>query len=131
MSTRDLGDYAEIAAATIFTKRGNIVSKPLTENSTYDLVVDMDGILKKVQVKARSIRNNKVNIELFTSMRNYKKEYKTGDFDFLVIYAKELNKFALISWDEIKELKVLTLRTEAPKNNQKIGVKMFDDYLFS
>ncbi len=130
MNTKNLGDYAEIITAAKFTKQGYIVSKPLSENSTYDLIVDMDGQLKKVQVKARSTRNNTISVELFTSMRNYKKEYKEGDFDLLVIYSEELDKLAIISWDELKDLKVLTLRTVKPKNKQKIGVKMFNDYLF-
>ena len=131
MSTRELGDYAEVITAAIFTKQGYIVSKPLTENSTYDLIVDMKGDLKKVQVKARTTRDNKISVELFTSMRNYKKYYKEGDFDYLIVYSEDLDKLAIIAWEELKDLKVLTLRTMEPKNKQKIGVKMFDDYLFS
>ena len=131
MSTRELGDYAEVITAAIFTKQGHVVSKPLTENSTYDLIVDIEGSLKKVQVKARSVRDNKICVELFTSMRNYKKDYKEGDFDYLVVYSEDLDKLAILPWEELKDLKVLTLRTMEPKNKQKIGIKMFDDYLFS
>lgn len=131
MHSIDVGDYAELITASVFKKKGHIVSKPMTVNSTYDLIVDIDGDLKKVQVKSRITRDNKICVELYTSMRNYKRIYNHSDFDILVVYSSELDRLAIFNWDDIKDVKTLTLRTKPPANNQKAGIRMFDDYLFN
>jgi len=129
MNSIFLGDYAELRAAAIFTKKGWVVSKPLTQNSTYDLIIDKNGVLKKVQVKSRQVRSNKICVELFTCMRNYKKIYKETDFDLLVVYSQDLDQLALFDWDNLRDVKVLTIRIKEPLNSQKVGVTLFQDYL--
>lgn len=46
------GNIAESKAILYFTEQGYIVSKPLFENTPYDLVVGQDGKLYRVQVKS-------------------------------------------------------------------------------
>jgi hypothetical protein len=47
-------------AIAFFSRKGNTVSLPLTDTQEYDLIVDINGELKKVQVKftSRKSRNN-------------------------------------------------------------------------
>ena len=51
-NSRKKGDAGLGAAIAFFTARGDTVSVPLTDSQEYDLIVDEDGVLKKVQVKA-------------------------------------------------------------------------------
>jgi len=44
-------DTAVAQAVATFTKLGFDVSLPFTESAAYDLIIDIDGVLKKVQVK--------------------------------------------------------------------------------
>jgi PD-(D/E)XK endonuclease len=50
-TTRSQGNIGLAEAIAYFCRNGNTVSLPLTENQDYDLVVELDGKLKKVQVK--------------------------------------------------------------------------------
>lgn len=45
------GNIGEAAAILHFTKLGYVVSKPLYENSPYDLIVDDSGNIYRIQVK--------------------------------------------------------------------------------
>ena len=61
---KDQGNIGEAAAILYFTKIGAKVSKPLFENTPYDLVVDIGGNLKRVQVKTSSSLNKYDNYVL-------------------------------------------------------------------
>ncbi len=50
-TTQRKGDYAVTRAIASFTKAGLDVSLPITESAPYDIVVDDNGKLKKVQVR--------------------------------------------------------------------------------
>ena len=48
-----------------FISTGNTISLPLNDNQDYDLIVDIDGVLKKIQVKTtRVIQNNNYVVQL-------------------------------------------------------------------
>ena len=51
MNSKSKGNLGEIKVASEFIKYGCMVSFPFGDNARYDLVVDMNGELKKVQVK--------------------------------------------------------------------------------
>ena len=127
-NSKTIGDLAELKVAAMFAEKGCFVSKPLTDNAPYDLIID-DGQLKKVQVKARCERDDKVLVELRTTMVNYVRNYEKDDFDLLAVYNTNSGKIAVFNWDQIGDRKSLTLRTTAPKNNQVDKVLMFDDFI--
>lgn len=49
--TQRKGDIAVSQAIASFTKKGWDVALPFTESAAYDLIVDIDGELKRVQVR--------------------------------------------------------------------------------
>ncbi len=51
MINKDYGNIGEARAISFYTENGYKVSKPLFENCPYDLIVDLDGELFRVQVK--------------------------------------------------------------------------------
>lgn len=128
-NSKTIGDLAELKAATMFAEQGCYVSRPLTDNAPYDLIVDQDGKLLKVQVKARSERNGVVSTEIRSCMRGYTHFYTKEDWDLLVVYNIDDGSLAVLDWDDIGDKIVVNLRTQRPKNNQKKGVMMFEDYI--
>ncbi|MCA9347155.1 hypothetical protein KC930_01070 [Candidatus Saccharibacteria bacterium] len=50
-TTQRKGDYAVTRAIASFTRVGCDVSLPITESAAYDIVVDAQGILYRVQVR--------------------------------------------------------------------------------
>lgn len=50
-NSKKQGDFGLAKAIAWFAEQGYTVSLPLTDSQDYDLVVDMDGVLSRVQVK--------------------------------------------------------------------------------
>ena len=85
------GDIGEARAIYEFTTRGYIVSKPLTSSTYYDLVVDKDNILYRVQVKTTKQKSKYgvFEVDLRTSggnsSRNAVRHRQPDDYDLLFV----------------------------------------------
>lgn len=69
---KEQGDTCESFATFYYTSLGCIVSKPLTHSPYYDLIVDTDGVLKKVECKSSRHKPNEKSylVELATKGGN-------------------------------------------------------------
>ena len=69
---KEQGDICEAFAIFYYTSLGCIVSKPLTHSPYYDLIVDTDGVLKKVECKSSRYKANEKSylVELSTKGGN-------------------------------------------------------------
>lgn len=56
-NSKKKGDVGLAMAIAHFTRCGHTVLLPLTDSQDYDLAIDMDGRLQRVQVKATTQRN--------------------------------------------------------------------------
>ena len=91
--TQKKGDIAVAQSIARFTKMGYDVSIPVTESASYDLVVDFEGVLKKVQVrycgvKEVSLRRIHSNSKGYV-VRKLSQTHTTG-FIFLKILVKNI-----------------------------------------
>lgn len=55
---KEQGDICEAFATFYYMSLGYIVSKPLTQSPYYDIIVDMDGTLKRVECKSSRCKDN-------------------------------------------------------------------------
>lgn len=58
-TTTEQGNIGEAYAIAYFTKMGTAVSKPLFINSDYDLIIDTNGKLERVQIKTTKYKKYK------------------------------------------------------------------------
>lgn len=84
--TQRKGDIAVTQAIATFTKEGYDVSIPLTESAAYDLIVERDGIIKRVQVKYST--SGEVDLRRIHSNSNgyVVKKPRKGAFDWLYVF---------------------------------------------
>ena len=80
-----------------------IVSVPLTENSSYDLVVDVNDKLYRTQVKKGRYHNGALEVSLHSvSYKSGKKltlkKYTAADIDWLIAVDVEHEKFYLLDY---------------------------------
>lgn len=134
INTVSMGDIGEQYAALMFSKKGCTVSKPLTNNARYDLVVEIQGKLYRVQVKSTECAKDGKMV-FATKTTNYTKgswtsnRYSLNEVDMFFLYCQENDWCGLyIPEDEIGTQ--LTIRTELPKNNQRTGIRLAEDYCF-
>ena len=72
LNTVSIGDIGEAQAIALFTKNQIPVSKPLTNNVRYDLIIEKNNKLYRVQVKSTAnIKDGKM--EFATKTTNYTK----------------------------------------------------------
>jgi hypothetical protein len=99
MDTKLKADIAESAVTTELLKRGFRVLLPVGDRLAYDLAVDLDGRLLRLQVKSAwfnhkakcfvvDVRRTKTN-----RRRMLRQRYSADDFDFAIIYLAERNTF--------------------------------------
>lgn len=93
--TQKKGDIAKTQAIYTFTKLGYDVATLITESARYDLIIDVEGKLYRVQVKycdapdvdLRNIHSNAKGYVI--------KKIKTNDFDWLYIYSPKKGEFLI------------------------------------
>ena len=72
----NLGEYAESLFTTICIGEGYTVSKPFYHEIRYDLVVDVDNVLQRVQVKSTDhVRPKDNQCQVRVIKLNYKSKY--------------------------------------------------------
>lgn len=83
--TQRKGDIAVAQAIASFTKLGYDVSLPMTESASYDLVVDMKGELKRVQVRFSSTKDVELRRVHSNSKGYVVKKPRRNAYDWLYI----------------------------------------------
>ena len=102
MDTKLKSDIAESAVITELLRRGFNVLKPIGDRLPYDVAVDINGKLIRIQVKHAwynqkdkayivDVRRTKTN-----RRRMIRKKYEDNDFDFAIAYIGEKRIFYVI-----------------------------------
>ncbi len=119
MNTKLKGNAGIGAAIAYYTSKNIIVSIPLTDSQDYDLVVDIDSTLYKVQVKFTSQKAKSGNyiVSLRSISGSSKESYKTVIdtlIDYLFIIADNNDKY-IIPIIDIENINTLTITDEIIK----------------
>ena len=100
-NSKKQGDAGLGQAISYFTMEGYEVALPLTESAEWDLIVEIEGFLKRVQVKTSSqMRGNVAVVDASTKGGNQsfstKKNIQDQHWDLIFIYHLETKQRALI-----------------------------------
>ena len=133
-NTKKIGNLTELQCATRLYELNCAVSIPFGNSEKYDLIIDWDNKLYKVQIKHANVHyDENQNEDYFTiecrwhghNMQGYThNKYTEQDVDFFATFYN--NECYLIPLKECSNLK--TLRIKPPKNNQKNGICFLEDY---
>ena len=107
MNTKTKGDLAVGFAIQHFIVNGYEVCLPIGDKRDYDLIVEKENILQRVQVKYAGIypsKNNQCHVGLRVTggnqSYNYAKKYSDDAFEILFVYTARGKKYVL-PWKEI------------------------------
>ncbi|MEM9954742.1 MAG: group I intron-associated PD-(D/E)XK endonuclease [Chloroflexota bacterium] len=135
-STKDKGDLALIKVIADLRQHGILCCLPLSEHLPFDLVAVMPDMktLIRVQVKYRSaVKSGFVKVEFrsnyYDSQKIYSKPVDFTEIDAYAIYIPDVDEVCYFRVDALhKDASTLTLRFEPPKNNQRKGVNLVEDF---
>jgi hypothetical protein len=129
------GDLAELKVACDLHRRGYGIAIPFGEESDYDLVVERDGKLERVQVKHADSGGEVISVQCYSnSLTNGKvrtvKRYTAATIDWLAVYDRGTDRCYYIPASELGNgRRELLLRLTPPRNNQRARVRFAKHYL--
>jgi hypothetical protein len=114
-NSKKQGDMGLGFAICYFVSKGYTTSLPLTDSQDYDLIVDIDNKLCKVQVKTTSYKRSQkdcknsywtINLSVKGGNRSYNtiKKFDNLKVDYLFIITSEMDKY-LIPCSELSNAK--------------------------
>ncbi len=133
LTAKQKGNLTELQCLTAFYEQGCHVSLPYGENSRYDMIVDVDGFLIKVQVKTSSLKKGSENNEAISFSCRSSHVNSSGVKN--IKYTKEEIDYFATFWDgqcyliPVSECSTeKTLRFVPPKSGQIKGIVFASDY---
>jgi hypothetical protein len=99
MDTKLKADIAESAVVTELLKKGFKVLKPVGDRLSYDLALDLEGKLLRIQVKSAWFNSRKKSYDVdvrrtkTNRRRMLRSRYTERDFDFAIFYIDSLHVF--------------------------------------
>ncbi len=128
--TKTDGDLAVYKAILNLHEKGFVVADPLTEHAPFDLIAWKESESKTVQVKHRSKRDGKIEVQFKATQWNtngsYNKKVNTDSIDCYCVYCPESDECYYFDPDGFGES--VTLRIDDPKNNQTKRINFASDY---
>ena len=131
---KQLGDTAELAVALDLRRRGYRVAFPFGEDCDYDLVVDRQGRLERVQVKHTRSDGEVVIVRCRSqSLTNGKvratKRYTADTIEWLAVYDATSARCFYVPARELAAGRAeLRLRVTPARNGQRRGIRNAADY---
>ena len=129
--TKNKGDLGVLKAQLDLYEKGYLILTPHTEHSPFDLVGYKDGKFLRIQVKYRASKNEKIEVSFTTSWADkngtHTQDYDKNEIDVMCVYCPDTDKCYYINPQECN--KTFNLRLSTPKNNQKNGVHLAEDYM--
>jgi hypothetical protein len=124
---------AHIAAAAI--ELGLTVLRPLCEGRRYDLVLDIEPALLRVQCKLARRERGVLVVGLQTNRctpRGYlSTSYTPAEIDAIAAFSPELGESFLVPIEEVPGRRALHLRLDAPRNGQCKRIIWARDHAFA
>lgn len=134
MNTKELGNLTELQCITKLYELGCAVSIPYGNSEKYDVIIEWDNKLYKVQIKHANVHLDDLQEVDYISLKctweghnrsGYTKNlYTANDIDFFATFYE--NECYLIPQSECSTQKLL--RIKIPKNNQVKGVSFLMNY---
>jgi hypothetical protein len=128
------GAVAEAAITLMAIQAGLTVIRPLCEGRRYDLVIELEPRLLRVQCKLARRLPGVLSVHASTCRLTpggyVRTSYTANEIDAVGVYSPHLHRCFLIPIDEISGRREVHLRLDPTKNNQADRIKWARDYQF-
>ncbi len=128
------GAAAEAAITAEAILCGLTVLRPLCEGRRYDLVIDLNPALLRVQCKLAQRLDGVLLVGLATNRYTpggyVSTTYRSSEVDAIAAYSPELNSCFLIPISEVAGRSAIHLRLDPTRNNQAQRIRWASDYNF-
>jgi len=129
--TKEKGDLGVLKAQVSLYEQGYLILQPVTEHAAFDLVAYRGGFFKRIQVKYKSLdKTGALTVHFRSSWADkhgsHMRAVNKQEIDLYCVYCPNTDE--CYYFDPKSFEKSVTLRVEAPKNNQSRNIKFVSDY---
>jgi hypothetical protein len=129
--TKEKGDLGVLKAQLDLYEQGFVILTPMTEHAPFDLVAYRAGEFIRVQVKYKSVdKLGGMTVHFRSSWTDkagtHTRQVNKEDVDLYCVYCPDTDNCYYLDPKEFN--RSVTLRVEAPKNNQSKNIKLASDY---
>ncbi|HEY4196882.1 MAG TPA: group I intron-associated PD-(D/E)XK endonuclease [Mucilaginibacter sp.] len=131
MNTKLKGNKAEAVVISAFVKKNIPVLLPFGDNEKYDIVIEVAGVFKSVQIKYGRFKNGCVEADIKHRIGFKRIKYSNykGKVDYIAIWCEDNDKVYLLDSLYFSNKTRALLRIDHPKNNSShTTVKWAKDY---
>jgi hypothetical protein len=129
------GAVAEAAITLAAVELGLVVLLPRGEGGRYDLVIDLEPRLLRLQCKLAQrlagVLHVRVSTSRYTPAGYVRTSYSAEEIDAIGAYSPELRRCFLVPIDEVPNRNAMHLRLDPTRNNQAERIKWARDYDFA
>jgi hypothetical protein len=113
----------------MFVNKLGTMHKPFGDNQRYDLVVDEEGVFKRIQCKTGRLKDGAISFNTCSSSyhRNGQKHSYHGQIDYFGVYCPESRKCYLVPVEDVGTRQA-KLRVEPAANSQEKNIHWAEDY---
>ena len=130
-NTKTKGDISEYKVIARLLELGHKLLLPVGEDSRYDLLIDLNGDFKRVQIKTGRYKDGYVAFATQSNRKsgdlNISRNYN-DQIDYFIVYCLQLNSFYIIEPNDVTDGNAIRLRVDPSKNNQSKGIRWAKDY---
>ena len=126
-NTSTIGSRTEGVVLAALLRTNRKVLLPFGGAARYDLGIDDDGKLIRVQCKTAVYKDGCVIFQASSLRRDRTKMGYHGDADLFGVYCPALDKVYLVPVEEVGSTDC-RLRIESPKNGQTRGIRLAEQY---
>ena len=136
MNSTRIGDIGVAHVIAKCLEKNISVFVPFGDNERVDLIILLDNIPKKVQVKTTNKDVNNVSVFNITSCtsaiynrKSMVRKYTKDEIDYYMLYNIARDEIYMVPFEDASDVQI-TIRHVKTKNNQSKNIKMASDYLF-
>lgn len=130
--TKTKGDLGVLKAQADLCQKGYLVCIPLSEHAPFDLIAYRNRVFKRIQVKARALKNGKLDVRFGNSYSDSRGVHVNSiDFnevDVFCVYCLDNDKCYYFKTSNYKRRSTLSLRVGKPRNGQLRRIQWARDH---
>jgi hypothetical protein len=128
-----IGDRTTLAVMFALAGAGYEVSVPFGENTRYDLIIDRESVLSRVQCKTGRLRHGVIRFSTAStyghlpSPREVRRTYQ-GQIDYFGVFCPETRGVYLVPIEDVQTRAGAYLRVEPTRNAQRRRIRFAADF---
>lgn len=130
-NSKSIGNLSEMKVMTRLIELGHKVSIPYGDNCRYDLILDLNGTLQKIQIKTGRYKDGCVVFETRSVNKIggcYQRNNYKNQVHYFIIYCPQLNQLYIIDPNELSNTSG-RLRVDPPKRTYLKNIIWAKDHI--